>query len=86
VKLLLHGAPAGAVVKLGDRELGPAAEPIALDYSTAPIELTVEARGYDPRVLQVTPDHDLGLDATLSKAARSGKNRGPVSRDLENPF
>jgi serine/threonine-protein kinase len=86
VKLLLHGAPAGAMVKLGERELGPAAEPIALDYGTTPIELTIEARGFAPRVLQVTPDHDLGLDATLTRAARSGKNRGPVSRDLENPF
>ncbi|HMI92373.1 MAG TPA: protein kinase, partial [Polyangiales bacterium] len=65
VQLRVHGAPPGALVKLGDRVLGDAPGPLALEYGSQPIELTVEARGYAPRAFTLTPDRDATIDAQL---------------------
>jgi len=86
VQLRVQGAPPGAQVKLGDRVLGDAPGPLAIEHGTQPIELTVEARGYAPRAFTLTPDRDATIDAVLDKLAPRRNKRGPLSRDLENPF
>jgi hypothetical protein len=86
VQLRVNGAPPGALVKLGDRVLGDAPGPLALEHGSQPIELTVEARGYTPRAFTLTPDRDATIDAQLDKLAPKRNKRGPLSRDLENPF
>ena len=83
VQLTVSGAPEGALVKLGDRVLGEAPGPIALERGAAPLELTVSARGHEPRTFSLTPDRDATLEAPLQKLAARRKK---VSRDLENPF
>jgi eukaryotic-like serine/threonine-protein kinase len=86
IQLRVSGVPAGARVKLGDRVLGDANEPMTLERGAQPIELTVEARGYAPRTFSLTPDRDATIEAPLEKLAPRRGKRGPLSRDLENPF
>jgi hypothetical protein len=59
---------------------------LQLDYGAETLELTLEARGHASRSVRVVPDRDLEIDATLEKAAARPSKRGPLSRDLENPF
>jgi serine/threonine-protein kinase len=86
VRLTVRGAPEGAVVKLGDRLIGPAAEPSWLDRGPGSVVLTLEARGYLPRALTVVPHRDHELDAPMERVPPRPPRRGSASRDLENPF
>jgi hypothetical protein len=79
-------APEGAVVKLGDQLIGPAAEPAWLVRGPETVVLTLEARGYLQRTLKVVPDRDLELDAPMDRAPPRPARRGAVPSDLENPF
>jgi serine/threonine protein kinase len=85
-------APADAEVFLGNRKLGSAAAPIALDRSAGGhASLIVRAPGYLPRTVMVPTDVDGQVSAKLQKLgagplkpAGGGKSTG--NKDLENPF
>jgi serine/threonine-protein kinase len=85
VSLTLRGAPAGAVVKLGDQPLGEAPGPISLPYGDQPLQLSVAAPGFGPKLITVTPDAPRTITLPSDKAMRPPKHE-PLSHDLENPF
>jgi serine/threonine-protein kinase len=87
VSLTLRGAPPGAAVLLGDRQLGTAPGPIAVPYGEQPLQLSVAAPGYGPRSVSVTPNATLDVVLTPEKRGRrQSPKRGALPRDLENPF
>jgi hypothetical protein len=86
VALVLHGAPPGARVLLGDEVLGNAAEPVRLPYGTSPLTLTVSAPGYEPLALEVVPEQDRQSEIKLKRRAARPKPVGAVPSDLESPF
>ncbi|HWO12854.1 MAG TPA: serine/threonine-protein kinase [Polyangiaceae bacterium] len=86
VALLLHGAPAGASVLLGDEPLGSAATPVRLPFGKSPLTLTVSAPGYEPLALEVVPERDREAEVKLKRRAPRPKPGGTVPSDLESPF
>jgi len=86
VELVLHGAPPGARVQLGDDLLGDAAGPVRLPYGTSPLSVTVSAPGYEPLVLEVVPERDRESEVKLKRRAARPKPVGTVPSDLESPF
>lgn len=86
VRVLLLNAPEHATVRQGDRVLGDASGPLLVARGEAAIALTIEAEGYESKLLRVVPGHDLELDASLKKARAARPKRGRLSTDLENPF
>jgi serine/threonine-protein kinase len=85
VSLMLRGAPPGALVKLGDQTLGEAPGPILLPYGDRPLQLSVAAPGFGPKLISVTPDAPRTIALPSDKASRPPKHE-PLSHDLENPF
>jgi serine/threonine-protein kinase len=87
VSLTLRGAPPGAAVLLGDRQLGTAPGPIAVPYGEQPLQLSVSAPGFGPKTVTVTPNAALDVVLTPDKHGRGqSPKRGVLPRDLENPF
>jgi hypothetical protein len=82
---MLRGAPPGAVVKLGDQILGEAPGPILLPYGDRPLQLSVAAPGFGPKLISVTPDAPRTIALPSDKTSRPPKHE-PLSHDLENPF
>ena len=83
VPLTLRGAPPGASVMLGDRQLGPANAPLNLPYGEEPLKLTIAIPGAPSRSLTVLPNAPLELPLP---AERARPKRSALPRDLENPF
>ncbi|HEU4533680.1 MAG TPA: hypothetical protein VFS00_06165, partial [Polyangiaceae bacterium] len=88
-----------AEVFLGERRLGASGEALAVPRGEQPIKLTLRAEGYRPHDVELRPNADREVSASLVKktaapapapsaAAPSAapKARPRVSSDLENPF
>lgn len=86
VALTLRGAPVGAIVMLGTEHLGEAPGPVSIPYGSAPVALTITARGYQSKTVEVVPNGPVALEVTLSKVTRAGRKSPAVSADLEDPF
>ena len=86
VQLRVSSAPDGACVLIGRRVLGLTPGPIAIEYGTQPVKLTVDARGFLPRTFTRVPDADITLDAPLEKRAWRKAGKEPLPHDLEDPF
>jgi serine/threonine-protein kinase len=86
VGLVLHGAPAGARVQLGDDVLGDATGPVRLPYGKSPVTVIVSAPGYEPLSLEIVPERDRESDVKLRRRAARPKAVGTVPSDLESPF
>jgi eukaryotic-like serine/threonine-protein kinase len=86
VELVLHGAPAGARVQLGEDVLGDAAKPVRLPYGKSPLTLTVSAPGYEPLALEIVPERDRESEVKLRRRAARPKAVRTVPSDLESPF
>jgi serine/threonine protein kinase len=84
VSLTLRGAPVGASVFLGDRALGPAADPLRLPRGSEALQLRVQVPGHAAQLLRVIPNADRELTLPPEKPNRGSLRRVP--RDLENPF
>jgi serine/threonine protein kinase len=86
VEIRIEGAPKGAVVKEGARELGPAPGPFKLKPGTA-VTLTVVARGYKPKEVTLAPTTNANVGVVLERQS-SGKatpQGQPLDKDLESP-
>jgi serine/threonine protein kinase len=86
VHLTLRGAPAGARVLLGDKPLGNAAEPVALPFGDAALDVTVTAPGFESLVVSVVPDRDSEREVKLKRRAARPKAPASIPSDLESPF
>jgi hypothetical protein len=83
VELRIEGAPKDAVVKDGARELGVAPGPFKLK-SGAPVTLTVSAKGFKPKDVQVTPTSSSTLRVVLERqGGRATPTGQPINKDLE---
>jgi eukaryotic-like serine/threonine-protein kinase len=92
VELFVKDAPSGAAVLHGKEKLGETPGPLRLPYGRDELELTIVARGYDPKTVSVVPSARVEVAARLSKAAR-GEPRPqarpsgqPLPSDFEDPF
>ena len=87
VELSVHDAPPGARLLLDGKPIGDAPGPISIAFSEKPAELSVEAAGYEPRSVSITPDKRLTLSVQLKKRAPRAKAKGnSIPSDLESPF
>jgi serine/threonine protein kinase len=86
VTLMLRGAPVGAAVLLGDRQLGTAPGPISVPYGDQALQLNVVAPGYGPKTITVTPNAALDVLIAPDRRSRGTGPKRAVPRDLENPF
>ena len=81
VTVKLVGAPDDAVVRVGEREIGPASEPFVLDRSSDTVSIEISAPGYLSSSIAVVPLADLEVPAPLQAepepepVAKSGKKR-----------
>ena len=82
VELRIEGAPKDAVVKDGARELGIAPGPFKLK-SGAPVTLTVSAKGFKPKDVQVTPTSSTTVRVALERQGRATTTGQPINKDLE---
>jgi hypothetical protein len=81
----VSGAPDGAQVLLGDRNLGSASSRVLLPYGEEPIALTITAPDHEPKTIHLTPTASMAVSVPLVKQRRPAK-RTKTSTDLENPF
>jgi serine/threonine protein kinase len=82
VELRIEGAPKDAVVKDGTRELGVAPGPFKLK-SGAHVTLTVSAKGFKPKDVEVTPTANSTARVTLERQGRVTPAGQPINKDLE---
>jgi serine/threonine-protein kinase len=86
VEVRIDGAPAGAKVLADGKELGTAPGPFKLKPGVA-VKLTVTAKGYKPRDVELTPTENVQVPIALDKAPAAGPAGGPknngISPDLE---
>jgi serine/threonine-protein kinase len=84
VEVRVEGAPAGAKVLADGKELGAAPGPFKMKPGVA-VKLTITAKGYKPRDVEVVPERDLSVPVTLDKqaAAPVGPKNPTINRDLE---
>jgi eukaryotic-like serine/threonine-protein kinase len=75
--------PAGTIVTLAGRQMGTAPK-FSLPYGTTELNLTVEAPGYLPVPLSVTPTEDQQREIKLTKRPSGGRPRD--KDDVESPF
>jgi hypothetical protein len=75
VVVTLEGAPAGALVFIGDREVGPADQPFSLDRGDATVTLEIVAEGYERSAVAVVPVADLSLPVSLEAEVKQGKTK-----------
>jgi eukaryotic-like serine/threonine-protein kinase len=85
VSVTISGAPPGAKIALGDKDLGPGPGPFKV-RAGAPVKLTISAKGYKPREVSITPTEDVTLPGALDRQAGTpGTPRGPsLPSDLES--
>jgi serine/threonine protein kinase len=83
VDVRIEGAPKDAVVRVGSRELGVAPGPFKLP-SGVPVTVTVTAKGWKPKDVQVTPSPNgvvrVALERQSGRATPPGQ---PINKDLE---
>jgi hypothetical protein len=79
--ITIDGAPKGAKVSSGGKELGEAPGPFALKAGEK-VTLTVSAKGYKTRELSLVPGDDATLSGALEKLP-PGKAPQTISKDLE---
>ncbi|HEY8074003.1 MAG TPA: protein kinase, partial [Labilithrix sp.] len=86
VDVRIDGAPAGAKVLADGKELGVAPGPFKMKTGAA-VKLTITAKGYKPRDVELTPTSNVEIPIALDKATGGGPT-GPknpaISKDLEN--
>jgi serine/threonine protein kinase len=86
VEIRIEGAPKGAIVKDGPRELGAAPGPFTL-RAGSPVTLTIVAKGYKPRELPLSPTASTSVQVTLDKQPAAVVKTGPkgqaVNKELE---
>jgi hypothetical protein len=82
VELRIEGAPKDAVVKDGTRELGLAPGPFKLE-SGSHVTLTVSAKGFKSKDVQVTPTANTTVRVTLERQGRVTPAGQPINKDLE---
>ncbi|PRQ01238.1 serine/threonine-protein kinase [Enhygromyxa salina] len=95
VVVTLEGAPAGAQVFIGDREVGSADQPFTLDKSDATVSLEIVAEGYERAAVVVVPVADLTVPVALeaqpdkpakkvkkTKKTQQGQDSGNVDKEL----
>lgn len=88
VEVRIEGAPSGATVQRDGHELGPAPGPFKVKPGS-PVTLTVNAKGYKPRDVSVTPTGNTSVKVAMEKqppaaAAKTGSGKGKIDSDLEN--
>lgn len=97
VLVTLDGAPAGALVFVGDREIGPADQPFTLDKGDTTVSLEIVAEGFERASVAVVPVADLTVPVTLdpiperpakhtkhtkNKKKSKGEDTGKVDKEL----
>lgn len=85
VDVRIEGAPKGAIVKDGTRELGAAPGPFKVKAG-APVTLTVSAKGFKPRDVTLTPTTSTTTQVVLERQAAAAKAPvpgQPIDKDLE---
>ena len=85
VGITVRGAPQGASLSIGDREIGATPGPVEVPYGEKPVEITVKAPGYEPATVEIVPSASAEAEVSLPKARRAPK-RSSTPSDLENPF
>jgi hypothetical protein len=66
VSVMLWTRPAEVEVWQGERRIGTSSAPLQLPRGTERLELRLKKDGFLDATVSVTPDHDQGVDATLS--------------------
>jgi serine/threonine protein kinase len=83
VEVRIEGAPKEAIVKEGARELGVAPGPFMMKSGVA-TTLTVSAKGYKPKDVQVTPAaNSKPLRVVLERQGGGRVTGQPINKDLE---
>ena len=86
VELSVSGAPDGASVLLGDRNLGSASNRVLVPYGEEPVALTITAPDHEPKTIHLTPTASMAVSVPLTKIQRPKQRSKKTSTDLENPF
>lgn len=93
VVVTLEGAPDGALVFIGEREIGLAAQPFTLDRSEDTVSLEIVADGYERSAVSVVPVADLRVPVSLTpeperrpgkqvKKTKPSEESGKVDKEL----
>ena len=86
VELSVSGAPEGANVLLGDRNLGSASSRVLVPFGEEPVALTITAPDHEPKTIHLTPTASMAISVPLTKVQRPKQRAKKTSTDLENPF
>jgi len=78
VRITTH--PTDVEVWTGDRNRGTSTGPVSLPRSSARVELRLRKPGFNDELVTLVPDHDQGLEATLTPLSAHGAAAGPASR------
>jgi serine/threonine-protein kinase len=88
VKVRIKTRPLGAVVRIGDRDYGPAPVEATLPRGDKPLQVRAQAAGHDDATDSFTPARDVSMTLALSekkKPVRPGVRVGPAPTGTKAP-
>jgi serine/threonine-protein kinase len=86
IEVRLSTRPSDVEVWFGDQRVGTSSEPIFVPRGSGRVELQLKKRGFKDKGIELTPDRNQSLDATLSPLPAASRPDGrPVGKPAASP-